>query len=326
MSNSDLRLDDFHSRGTGIAALTDELRRGTFPGGVLVCGGTGMGKSSLAQLLAAALLCEHEEPNRRPCMQCRSCRRVQSGTHPDLLTPSESKKKSIGVDEIRGILSALQTYALESDRRVVLLDDADRLTPAAQNSLLKNLEEHPPSTHFILTTAYENRVLSTIRSRVVTVRLAPMNPEALVGWLAAQGVPESQAKESARLSDGSPGSALVLNADESDRTLRELAYDTVFQLKTEADIPEIEYRLKDLKDDFDRFLNVLERETRLAIRSAAGSRLSDRWHRATPAQMARVTGAIIAAEQQRASNVNYQAVLNVLLQNLLEEISAWPLS
>ena len=309
-----------------MAALIRELRRGIFPGAVMLCGGTGMGKTALARLLAAALLCEHADPGARPCMQCKGCRRVMDATHPDLLTPAESKKKSIGVEEIRGILGALQAHALESERRVVLLDDADRLTVPAQNSLLKNLEEHPPATHFILTSAYENRVLSTIRSRVVSVRIAPMELNALAAWLTARGVPEAQARSAARLSDGSPGAALTLTADESDQTLRALAYDTVFKLRTEADIPQIEYRLRDLKDDFDAFLAVVERELRLAMRGAADEALPAPWNTARPAQLARITDAVIRAEQYRASNVNYLAALNVLLQNTLEEVSTWPSS
>ena len=326
LSSSELSLKDFESRGSSVSALIRELRRDVFPGCVLICGGTGMGKTALARLLASALLCEDPSPAMRPCGQCRGCRRVMSATHPDLLTPTETKKKSIGVDEIRGILSALQTHALESDRRAVLLDDADRLTPQAQNSLLKNLEEHPPATHFILTTAYETRILSTIRSRVVTVRLAPMAPDSLLTWLRGQGLDEASAREYARLSDGSPGLALTLSADESDRTLRSLAYDTVFRLEDEADIPETEYRLKDLKDDFDRFLNILERELRLCMRGETDPRMSGRWTGARPSQLASLLGAVIRAEQQRASNVNYQAALNVLLQTIVEEFKKWPLS
>ncbi len=326
LSNSEIALSDFESRGSSVAALIRELRRGVFPGCVLICGGTGMGKSALALLLAQALLCEEPSYAGRPCGHCKGRKRVRAGTHPDLLTPAETKKKSIGVDEIRGILSALQTHALESDRRAVLLDDADRLTPQAQNSLLKNLEEHPPATHFILTTAYETRILSTIRSRVVTVRLAPMPASALTAWLQAQGLNEAAAAECARLSDGSPGLALTLNADESDRALRSLAYDTVFSLVSEEDIPEAEYRLKDLKDDFDRFLSILERELRLCMRGSPDPRFSARFAEAGPARLAVLLGHVISAEQQRASNVNYQAVLNVLLQSILEEIKKWPLS
>ena len=326
MSNSEPVLRDFEARGSSVAALIRELRRGVFPGCVLICGGAGMGKSTLARLLAGALLCEDPSPANRPCGQCKSCKRVKALTHPDLLTPAETKKKGIGVEEIRGILSALQTHALESDRRAVLLDDADRLTPQAQNSLLKNLEEHPPSTHFILTTAYETRVLSTIRSRVITVRLAPMDARLLESWLRAQGLDATDAREYARLSDGSPGLALTLSADTSDQALRTLAYETIFSLDDESGIPDIEYRLKDLKDDFDRYLAVTERELRLAMRGTAGARMSGTWAEARPAQLAAVLGHVISAEQQRASNVNYQAVLNVLLQSIVEEIKKWPLS
>ena len=309
-----------------MAALIRELRRGVFPGCVLICGSAGMGKSALSRLLAGALLCEDPLPAGRPCGQCKGCRRVQALTHPDLLTPADTKKKSIGVEEIRGILSALQTHALESDRRAVLLDDADRLTVQAQNSLLKNLEEHPPATHFILTTAYETRLLSTIRSRVVTVRLAPMGEEALTDWLCAQGLDAGHAREYARLSDGSPGLALTLSADTADQAMRTLVYETLFSLEDEAGIPDIEYRLKDLKDDFDRFLSVTERELRLVMRGAADARLSGRWANARPARLAGILGHVIRAEQQRASNVNYQAVLNVLLQSIVEDLKKWPSS
>ena len=326
MSSSELSLTEFESRGSSVSALIRELRRDVFPGCVLICGGTGMGKTALARLLAAALLCEEPAPEKRPCGQCKGCRRVQSFTHPDLLTPAETKKKSIGVEEIRGILSALQTHALESDRRAVLLDDADRLTPQAQNSLLKNLEDHPPATHFILTTAYETRILSTIRSRVVTVRLAPMTQDSLTAWLSRQGLSAEDAREYARLSDGSPGLALTLSADETDRKLRELAYETVFRLSGEKDIPDAEYALRDLKEEFDRFLAVLERELRLCMRGDANMRMGECWAEARPTQLASALGAVIRAEQQRASNVNYQAALNVLLQTIVEEFKKWPLS
>ena len=327
LSNSEPRLSDFEARGSGVAALIREVRGGRFPDCVLICGGRGMGKTTLASLLAAALLCKAEQPERRPCGQCKSCLRVRDRLHPDLLTPAETKKKSVGVDEIRGILNALQSFALESDSRAVLLDDADLLTPQAQNSLLKSLEEHPAGTHFILTTAYETRLLSTIRSRVVTVRLAPMPVDALARWLVVRGLPESEALDCARFSDGSPGLALELHGDDADQALRGLVCDTVFRLETVTDIPEIESRLKDLKEDADGFLRVLERELRLRMHGMAPDRrAAARWEAARPNQLASILTHVFRAEQQRASNVNFQACLNVLLQNIVEEIKQWPSS
>ncbi len=293
---------------------------------MLICGAPGMGKTTLAGLLAAALLCTETDPAQRPCLQCKSCRRVLKGTHPDVLLPAESKKKSVGVDEIRGLLSALQSHALESDRRAVLLDDADLLTAAAQNSLLKRLEEQPPGTHFILTTANEANILSTIRSRVLTVRMAPMRIDAVAAWLARTGVPEETARESAQLSDGNPGLALTLSADETDQALRSLAYETVFRLTAEKDVPEAEYRLKDLKENTDAFLAVLERELRMMIHGTAYSDTAAPWRDAPPSALARVLGLVLLAERQRASNVNAQAALSALLLSIVEEMTVWPSS
>lgn len=324
MSNSELTLADFEKRGSSLRTLIRELRADRFPGAVMLCGPAGMGKTALSRLLAAALLCREGDPSARPCLACKACRRALSGTHPDILTPQETKKKSIGVDEIRDVIGALQSFALESDRRVVLLDDADRLTVPAQNSLLKSVEDHAPGTHFILTTANEANILSTIRSRVLTVRIAPLDTDTLAAWLTREGVQESEAREAARLSDGNPGLALQLSADESDRALRTLVYETVFQLTGVDDIPTAEHRLKDLKDDSDAWFAVLERELRLLMRGEADGSMAAPWRSATPLQLSRVLRLVLRAERQRASNVNIQAALSVLLQSIVEDMTVWP--
>jgi len=323
LSNTEVGLNAFRDRGPSARALIDTLPTGHFPSSLIICGAQGMGKTAFARMLSAALLCLSDGQG-RPCMACRGCKRVLNGTHPDLLTPDKTDKKSIGVAEIRGILQALGVFATEGGRRVVLIDDADRLTREAQNSMLKTLEEPGDDTFFILTAARENLLLSTIRSRCRTVRLAPMAEDALTDFLTDEGVPEPEARSLAQLSGGSPGLALRLRGDEEDRRMRELVVRTALSLTARSDIPRADEMTRDLKDQADRYLAVLERELQLL---AHGRGLHDGlkgpWLNAGPTQFARISQLTVDAERMRASNVNYQAVLNCLFQSIVEEVTGW---
>ena len=125
-----ITLDSFSSLGEAPRALVQDVLGGRAPHAVLITGIAGTGKRTLARLLACALLCVGE--GRRPCMQCKGCRRVLAGTHPDLLTPScTDKDRTIKVDHLREVLRALSFHALEG-RRVILLENAQRMTEAAQ--------------------------------------------------------------------------------------------------------------------------------------------------------------------------------------------------
>ena len=125
---------------------------------------------------AAALLCE-ARPEERPCGVCRSCRMLENGSHPDLLRlEPEPGKKQIGVEPVRLLEGALAETSARRGKKVVLAADAHRMTPAAQNALLKTLEEPPAGVTFLLS-GTESGLLPTIRSRCMIVRLAGETPE-----------------------------------------------------------------------------------------------------------------------------------------------------
>lgn len=114
-----MQLKDFEHRGSALKALIDDFGQGRMPSALLISGEKGIGKKTLSMLLAKGLLCRAE--GEKPCCSCRSCRRVDEMNHSDLLTPADSKKKSIGVEELRRILDALSRHAFEGGARVVLL-------------------------------------------------------------------------------------------------------------------------------------------------------------------------------------------------------------
>ena len=116
--------------------------------------------------LAAAMLCTAS--GARPCGQCRDCRKVFRGLHPDVICvdpASGSKRPVFKVDQIREISADAYIMPSEAQRKVYVLRQADTMNPAAQNALLKLLEEPPRSASFILAAERAESLLPTVRSR-----------------------------------------------------------------------------------------------------------------------------------------------------------------
>ncbi|HMA46496.1 MAG TPA: hypothetical protein VKP11_04750, partial [Frankiaceae bacterium] len=161
---------------TAVAAMLT----GGMPHALLLVGPSGVGKSTLADDIAAGLLCRVPDPGARPCRECRSCRALEHGNHPDLhrLGPTGAGSViPIGGREERGVRDLVRDLALlpvEGGARVAIVVAADRMTEDAQAAFLKTLEEPPAGTILILTAADEERLLPTIRSRCVRIRLGPV--------------------------------------------------------------------------------------------------------------------------------------------------------
>lgn len=137
----------------------------------LITGGREESRSAYAQRLAAAYLCEGEQP---PCGRCRHCRKAAAGAHPDLnrITLVEGKRE-ITVDQARTLRTDAYIRPNEGKRKVYVIDPADSMNPTAQNALLKVLEEGPQYAAFLLVAAEPGRMLETIRSRCETLALQP---------------------------------------------------------------------------------------------------------------------------------------------------------
>lgn len=327
-----ITLNDFLSQGEGVAALIADARSGRAPHAMALTGMPGVGKRTLARLLACAFLCVGE--GERPCMRCKGCKRALSGAHPDLLTPSASdKERTIKVDHLREIIHALSRHAAEGGERVVLLPDAQRMTPQAQNALLKSLEEPDESTRFILTASGDARLLPTVRSRCRVVRMPPWPRERVEKELLARGASPENAREWAVLSGGSLGLALSMQGDPSFAALRTLCESTFFSLRSARDVPEASARLREKREDADEILSVVEQRAReyLLYRMQAGprpvpsseTRSHESWLAASPRALENVLAAVIEAQRYRASNVSWQAVAEHLLYIISEEILLW---
>jgi len=129
----------------------------------LITGGGGDSRGAFAGRLAAAYLCEGDTP---PCGRCRACRKVGKGSHPDLSrTAPPPDKAEITVEQIRALRADAYVRPNEGRRKVYVIDPADAMNPAAQNALLKVLEEGPAYAAFLLVSDRPGKLLDTVRSR-----------------------------------------------------------------------------------------------------------------------------------------------------------------
>ncbi|MBE6635898.1 MAG: AAA family ATPase [Ruminococcaceae bacterium] len=154
--------------------LSDAVLHRTVPHAMLIIGPTGSGKHTLARETASAILCENrdDEGYSLPCGVCRTCKRIRSGNFPDVSTLGrESGKATIGVEDIREYRSEMFLSATEADSKIFIIEDAELMTPAAQNALLKVLEEPPRDVHIILLAAETDKILTTVRSRTQIIQM-----------------------------------------------------------------------------------------------------------------------------------------------------------
>ena len=162
--------------------LTTFIRQGNIPHALLFYGINGVGKRAAANLFSMALNCRGKHSGSTqsdiPCGVCRSCRKIESGNHPDVITirPSGS---FIRIAQIRELLETLSLKPYEAKIRAVVISDAHAMNPEAANALLKMLEEPPDRTIFILTTEQLFDLLPTVVSRCQQIRFRPVSRESL---------------------------------------------------------------------------------------------------------------------------------------------------
>ena len=148
--------------------VVETLRRAVVEGrtshAYLFCGPRGTGKTTMARLLAKALMCE-KGPGQLPDGTCEQCRLIAAGEHPDVAELDAASRT--GVDNVREEILSRVNYAPTLGRcKVYIIDEVHMLTPAAFNALLKTLEEPPEHVVFIMCTTDPQKILATILSRV----------------------------------------------------------------------------------------------------------------------------------------------------------------
>jgi DNA polymerase-3 subunit delta' len=181
----------------------------------LLTGPPGSGRSNAAMAFAAALLCE-----KAGCGECKSCRMVKSGYHPDVSVLA-TEKVIISIEEIRNLVASSYFGGSVSKYQILIIEDADRMTERSSNVLLKALEEPPVGTIWLLCAPSEADMLPTIRSRVRRVALKQPSTQTVSDLLVSRdGIDPTLALQVAAEAQGHIGMALRLATSTDARVRR----------------------------------------------------------------------------------------------------------
>ena len=185
-----------------IRILQGTIRKQRVPSAMLFSGAAGIGKFTTARAYMQALMCPSSQ-DADGCGACSSCRRIQSGTHPDLLL-LQQESGEIKVEAIRSIEEFLSMKPLESPVKVVLVDGADAMNGNAANAFLKTLEEPPAASLIILVSSNPEALPDTIRSRCFHVKFSPLS-SIQCREILAEVRPEALNDQNIALAMGRPG-------------------------------------------------------------------------------------------------------------------------
>lgn len=176
-------------------------------------GEEGSGKTLFAMSFAKTLQCNSGAS--APCNHCLSCKQVETNNHPDIMWVTH-EKASIGVDDIRDqVNNDILIKPYQSPYKIYIVANADKMTEAAQNALLKTLEEPPEYGVIILLVNNINRILSTVLSRAVILNLRPIDSQLIKDYLMTEHhIPDYMARIAADFSGGNIGKAIKYAASE----------------------------------------------------------------------------------------------------------------
>lgn len=267
------------------------LAGGRLPGSLLFTGETGIGKKLFALELAKALNCRNRK-GVEACDECSSCKRIGRSTFPPFgrdeddqnrliwsehgdLAMARPYKQIIRVRVMRELEREANFRPFEGAARVFIVENADYMNDAASNALLKTLEEPPPASHLILTTANPTALLATIRSRCQIVRFAPIPYADIRRFLIEEKeIPAADAELLARTSRGSIGRALATEVD-TYRQRRDSMLEVLSELTLNGDRARLLRSAEELaaakdRDEYEQQLDVLETLIRDAWALALG--------------------------------------------------------
>jgi len=233
-----------HRQLTGLLARA--IARDSLTPSLLLSGPEGVGKRLTAIAIAQALNCTHRpssivhrpssgasiDDGRSPiddgrstmpdgrstmadgCGTCSACRRIARGAYPDVETIEPGENASIKIEQVRAAIDQAVYRPFEGRRRVTIIDHADTMVSAAQNALLKTLEEPLPASVFVLVTSRPDKLLPTVRSRCAHLRFGRLQVSEVADILErVHQYTHAEALTAAAASDGSVRRALDLEAD-----------------------------------------------------------------------------------------------------------------
>ena len=191
--------------------LKRALQKERIPNSLLFCGPEGVGKRTLALVLAKAMNCETKSDD--ACEACSSCRAISKGNFPDVMTISP-ENKVIKIEQIRILKQTAYLRPMAGKKRFFIVAETDKMNDEAANSLLKILEEPPSFSHIILITSNPEMIKPTIKSRCQMLSFQPISKEDIEKILVEKGFGKERAKIVSLLVGGNLKKALNMEWEE----------------------------------------------------------------------------------------------------------------
>ena len=178
----------------------------------LFCGPRGTGKTSIAKIFAKTLNCTNSQD--APCGVCENCKMAANGSHPDIIEIDAASNN--GVDEVRNLIDKVKYAPMQGKYKIYIVPDAEKMTAAAQNALLKTIEEPPAYAVILLLANNASALLPTILSRCVMLSLKPVADDKVKQYLMEHvQVPDYEADVCVAFAQGNIGKAVQLATSDS---------------------------------------------------------------------------------------------------------------
>ncbi len=152
----------------------------------------GVGKYEIAKWVAQLLHCQDPTEEGGACLKCNQCLRIEAGEHPDVVT-LKPDGASIKVGQVRQIKEEFSKSGMESRKKILIVQEMDKITTSAANSLLKFIEEPEGEITIMLLTTEVQKLLPTILSRCQVIHFSVRNIEERVAEIIAKGIPRESA-------------------------------------------------------------------------------------------------------------------------------------
>ena len=298
----------------------------------IINGERNAGKEFIARVFAMALQCEKKEAE--PCGECHSCKQALSNNQPDIIYISHEKPNTIGVEDIRAQINndiVIKPYS--SPRKIYIVNEGEKMTPQAQNALLKTLEEPPEYAVIVILTTNVEALLPTVLSRCVVLNMKPVSDALVKKYLMEQlGVPDYKANICVAFARGNIGKAKLLASSEEFEKVKDEAISLVKNIN-DMEIHEIVKAIKKISEykfDVNDYLDILMAWYRDVLFFKATKdvnslvfkeeiqqimRVSDR---STYEGIETIVNALQSATKRLEANVNFDLTMELLLLAIQE--------
>ncbi len=251
--------DDIVGQKGLVELMKGAVKNGTVSQGYLLSGEFRSGKEFVATIFANALQCEDKE--HAPCGKCKACKLAAERNHPDIKYIAHDKPSTVGVEDIRRQVNddvVIKPYI--GPYKIYIIEEAEKMTPAAQNALLKTLEEPPEYVVIILLATSEEEMLQTIRSRCVCLSMKPVPDDELRRFLINEyRVPDYKADICVAFARGNLGQAKALSQNEDFDKIKNQAVSLLKNITNMdgEDVNEAIHEVSKFRVNVDDFLDII---------------------------------------------------------------------